>query len=125
MYLTFDPSWQFNFCSLVPSFSSSSGATTSQNFCCVVLKQILGEEVKDSRSGRACGWCGGERVGVEVLGGQPEGRRPYGRSGLDGRMMIKCILYKCGWREWTGTVGTEGSDKWQAVVVTVLNMRVT
>jgi hypothetical protein len=101
MYLTFDPSWQFNFCSLMLFSSSLSGATTSYNFCCVVLKQNLGDEVKDSRGGRTCDSYGGK----QVLGGKPEGRRPHGGSGLDGRMMVKCILKKCGGREWTGTLG--------------------
>jgi hypothetical protein len=41
------------------------------------------------------------RVVHRVLVGKPEGRRPLGRPGLDGRIILRGIL-----RKWEGFVGT-------------------
>ena len=58
--------------------------------------------------GGLCGMCGG--VECTVLVGKPEGKRPLGRLGMDGRIMLKCIFKT--WT-WTGLVwpGMGTSDR--------------
>jgi hypothetical protein len=43
---------------------------------------------------RACSTYGESRGAYRVLVGKPEGRRPLGRRGVDGRIILKWILEK-------------------------------
>jgi hypothetical protein len=45
--------------------------------------------------GRACSTNGGEERCIQGLSGKPEGRRPLGRSGIGGRIILKLI-----WEKW-------------------------
>jgi hypothetical protein len=48
--------------------------------------------------------CMGERRGVcRVLVGKPEGKRPLGRPGLDGRVTLRWIFRKWDVGFWTGS----------------------
>ena len=45
-------------------------------------------------------------------------------QGVDGRIIIKLILKKVGWGEWTGLLWLRIRDKWLALVNIVRNLRV-
>jgi len=66
------------------------------------------DEMKKTEMGGLCGMSGGGEY--RVLVGKPEGRRPLGRPGMDGRIMLKCIFKT--WT-WTGLVwlGMDTSDR--------------
>ena len=48
----------------------------------------------------------------KVLVGKPEGKKPYGRPGVDGRILLRCIFRKWDVEVWTGSswlrIGTGG-----------------
>jgi len=47
----------------------------------------------------------GDRGGAyRVLVGRPEGKRPLGRSGIDGRIILKRILRTWDAEPWTGLI---------------------
>jgi hypothetical protein len=67
----------------------------------------------------------GERRGVyRVLVGKPEGKRPLGRSRQRWEDNIKMDLQEvgCGGVDWIDL--DKVSDKWQALVSVVMNLRV-
>jgi hypothetical protein len=66
----------------------------------------------------------GERRGAyRALVGKPEGRRPLGRSGVDGRIILKWILERLeGGLDWINLAQVR--DRWRALVYTVMNLRV-
>jgi hypothetical protein len=54
----------------------------------------LGNQIKKTEIGRACSTYGERRGAHRVLGGKPEGRRPLGRAGMDGRIILKWIFQR-------------------------------
>ena len=42
--------------------------------------------------GRSCSQIGKGRSVVNILTGRPIGKRPLGRLGVDGRIILECIL---------------------------------
>jgi hypothetical protein len=47
----------------------------------------------------------GERRGVyRVLVRKPDGKRPYGRQSVDGRMILRWIFRKWNGGAWTGSI---------------------
>jgi hypothetical protein len=79
---------------------------SSPNIVCVIKSKIR--------------WAGnvarvGEKRGVyRVLVGKPEGKRPLGEPGLDGRIVLRWICRKWDVRVWTGSsclrIGTSGDS---------------
>jgi hypothetical protein len=66
-----------------------------------------------------------ERRGVyRVLVGQPEGKRPLGRHRLKWENNIKMDLQEvgCGGMDWIDRAQVR--DRWQALVIAVMNLRV-
>jgi len=72
----------------------------------------------------ACNKYGGEEAAYRVLVGKPEGKRPLGRPGIDGRIILKLIFRKLGggggmcWND-----VAEDRDRWQALVNMVMNLQ--
>ena len=74
--------------------------------------------------GGACGVYG-EGGGVQrVLVGKPEGKRPSGRSSVDGRIMLKWIFMKVGGGSGDWMELAQDRDRWRALVNKVRNLRV-
>ena len=48
-----------------------------------------------------CSTYGGEEGACWVLVGKPEGKRPLGRPGIDGRIILRLIFRKLGGRACT------------------------
>ena len=55
--------------------------------------------------------------------GKPEGKRPLGNPGVDGRIILKWIFGK-----WNGDMGwvdlAQNRDRWRALVNGLMNFRV-
>jgi hypothetical protein len=59
----------------------------------------------------------------KVLARKPEGRRPLGRSGVNGRIILKWIFERLdGGMDWINLVLDRG--RWRALVKAVMNLRV-
>jgi hypothetical protein len=64
------------------------------------------------------------RGAYRILVGIPEGRRPLGRSGVDGRITLKRIFKKWDGRGMNWIDMAQDRDRWRAVVNAVMNLRV-
>ena len=59
-----------------------------------------------------------------ALVGKPEGRRPLGRPGVDGRIILKWIFERLdGGIEWIDLA--QDRDRWRTLLNEVMNLRVT
>jgi hypothetical protein len=76
--------------------------------------------------GRTCGTYGGEerRGAYRALVGKPEGRRPLGRPRRRWEDNIKMDLREVVWQSVDWFDLAQDSDRWRAVVCTVMNLRV-
>jgi hypothetical protein len=63
-------------------------------------------------------------LGVEVLVGRPEGRRPLGRPRRRWEDNIKMNLQEVGWGGMDWIDMAQDRDTWRAVVNVVMNLRV-
>jgi hypothetical protein len=74
--------------------------------------------------GKVCGTHGEKRNAYRVLAGNPEGKRPLGRRKHRWEDNIKMDLKHTRWEgvDWIDLA--QDRDKWQAVVNTVMNLRV-
>jgi hypothetical protein len=63
------------------------------------------------------------RGAYRILVGRPEGRRPLGDPGVDGR-----VIYQWIFKKWDGGMGwielAQDRDRWRDLVNAVLNLRV-
>jgi len=68
--------------------------------------------IKENEMGRACSVSGEGRDIYRVLVGKPEGRRPLGRQGVKGRIILSWIFRKWDVGVWNGSnwlrIGTSG-----------------
>ena len=67
----------------------------------------------------------GERC-IQGFGGKPEGKRPFGkpRSRYEGKNKVDLI--EIGWKEDVDWIDlAQDRDRWQAVVIAVMNLRVS
>jgi hypothetical protein len=73
--------------------------------------------------GRVCSTYGKEEGAYRVLVGKPERKRPLGRAGIDGRIILRLIFWKFG-GGWacTGKMA-EDRDRWRALVNVVMNLQ--
>jgi hypothetical protein len=67
---------------------------------------------------------GEERKVYKVLVGKPEGKRPLGRPRRRWENGIRMDLREIGWGSVEWIQLAQGSDRWRAVVNTVMNLRV-
>ena len=74
----------------------------------------MGDEIGKNEVGGACNTCGDRRGACRVLVEKPEGKRPLGKPGVDGRAIIKWIFKK-----WTGGLKridvVHNRDRWRPV----------
>ena len=66
---------------------------------------------------------GEERGAYRVLVGKPEGKRPLGRLGVDGWIILGWISRRWDVGMWIG-LGWPRTDKWRTLVSAVMNLRV-
>jgi hypothetical protein len=61
-----------------------------------------------------------------LVGGKPEGKRPLGRQGRSGRIIvrIRMDLREIGWGSMDWIDLAQDRDQWRALVNTVMNLRV-
>jgi hypothetical protein len=60
---------------------------------------------------------------IQVLVGKPEARRPLGRLGKDGRIILKWNFKKWDWKtNWNALA--QDRDRWQALVRAVMYLRI-
>jgi hypothetical protein len=59
-----------------------------------------------------------------ILVGKPEGKRHSEELGVDGRIILKWILRKLGWKLWTGFIWLRIGNSGKVVVNTLMNFRV-
>jgi hypothetical protein len=67
---------------------------------------------------------GGERKVYKVLVGKPEGKRPLGRPRHRWEDGIRMDLREIGWGTVESIQLAQDRDQWQALVDTVMNLRV-
>jgi hypothetical protein len=74
--------------------------------------------------GGACSADGEEKGVYRVLVGKPEGKRPLRRPGRKWEYNIRMDLQEvgCGGIDWIELA--QGTDRWQAIVNAVMNLRV-
>jgi len=74
--------------------------------------------------GGACSAYGDRRGLHGVLVGKPEGKRPLGDKGVDGRIILRWIFRKwdVGGVDWTQLA--QDRDRCRALVTAVMNLRV-
>jgi hypothetical protein len=80
--------------------------------------------IKEDEMGRACSTNGEKRNAYRILVGKPEGKRPLGRPRRRWVDNIKMDLREIGWDgvDWIDLA--QDRDQWQALVNTVINLRV-
>ena len=66
---------------------------------------------------------GDRRGAYRALVGKPERKRPLERPRRRWEDNIKMALWEVGWGAWTGSM-SQDTNRWRAVVNTVMNLRV-
>jgi hypothetical protein len=60
----------------------------------ICTPHCAGDKIKKNEMGGSCSANGEERGLYRVLVGKPKGKRPLGRSGVDGRAIVRWIFKK-------------------------------
>jgi hypothetical protein len=66
-------------------------------------------------------------LAYRILVGRSEGKRPLGRPGIDGRIILNWIFKRWGGEAWTGLMidVAQDRDRWQVLVNTVMRLWVS
>jgi hypothetical protein len=70
----------------------------------MLTQYCSGDEMENNDNGSACSTYGEGRGLYRVLMGKPEGKNPLGRTGLDGRIILRWILRKWDVGLWNGSL---------------------
>ena len=90
---------------------------------CVLTQYCSGDKIETIEIGVEHVVHIGERKGgYRVLVGKPEGKKPLGGRGVDGRIILKWIFRKWNWGG--GIDVAQDRVRWQALVNAVMNLRV-
>jgi hypothetical protein len=79
-------------------------------------------KVEEDEIGRACILHGEKRNAYRILVGNPEGKRPLGRSRRRWEDNIKLDLREMGWGVMDWIDVAQDRDEWRALVNTVMNL---
>jgi hypothetical protein len=81
---------------------------------CSTHQILLGDQIKKNEMGWACSMYGGEEICIQDFGGETEEGKPFGRPGLDWRILLKLIFKKWdGGMDWIGLA--QNRDRWPAM----------
>jgi hypothetical protein len=88
-----------------------------------IKKRPVLQGAKQNRKNEAGMWD--RRGAYRFLVGKPEGRRPFEDLGVDGRIILKCILKKIRWERSVDWIDlAKDTKKLQVVVNAAINSRV-
>jgi hypothetical protein len=79
--------------------------------------------IKEDKMGETCNMHGRGENAYKLLVGKPEGKRPLGRYTSRGRIILKWILNKKGWRDVDRIQPAQNRDRWRTLVNTVMNLQ--
>ena len=84
----------------------------------------MSDKIKKNKMGGECGKYGEGRGMYSILVGKPEGKRPLERPRCRWEDNIKMDLQEvgCGGMDWIELA--QDGDRWQALVIVVMNLRV-
>jgi len=67
---------------------------------CSTHRILLGDQIKKNEVGWACSMYGREGICIQDFGGETEEGKPFGRPGLDWRILLKLIFKKWDGMDW-------------------------
>jgi hypothetical protein len=94
------------------------------NYTCTLCQDNYNDQVKEDDMARACSTNMEKRTAYTILMGEPEGKIPLGRPRRKRVDNIEINVRELGWggMEWIDLA--QDSDRWTALVDTVMNLRI-